>query len=138
MKKQINPSTKAHLIRGPFYLLLLVAVCAIPFSLAQRNTTERRMAQPKTASAMSALMPRSQGEMPNDAMPFSAARVSQFPLRNSGVAPFHPLPVLPPPKAPAVVLYDQYDNLGTNVTLSATFTDLPSSNADLADDFVVP
>jgi len=139
MKKQINPSTKGHLIRGPFYLLLLVAVCAIPFALAQRNTTARRMAQPKTSSAMSAVMPRSQGEMPNDVMPlFSAARVSQFPLRNSGVGALKPLRVLPPPKAPAVVLYDQYNNLGTNVTLSATFTDLPSSNADLADDFLVP
>ena len=37
MKKQINPTIKAHLIRGAFYLLLLVAVCAIPFALAQRN-----------------------------------------------------------------------------------------------------
>ena len=27
MKKQINPATKAHLIRGAFYLLLLVGVC---------------------------------------------------------------------------------------------------------------
>ena len=37
MKKQINPTIKAHLIRGAFYLLLLMAVCAIPFALAQRN-----------------------------------------------------------------------------------------------------
>ena len=37
MKKQINPTIKAHLIRGAFYLLLLVAVCAIPFALAQRQ-----------------------------------------------------------------------------------------------------
>ena len=37
MKKQINPTIKAHLIRSAFYLLLLVAVCAIPFALAQRN-----------------------------------------------------------------------------------------------------
>ena len=29
MKKQINPTIKAHLIRGAFYLLVLVAVCAI-------------------------------------------------------------------------------------------------------------
>ena len=36
MKKQIDPTIKAHLIRGAFYLLLL-AVCAIPFALAQRN-----------------------------------------------------------------------------------------------------
>ena len=38
MKKQINPTIKAHLIRGAFYLILLVAVCAIPFALAARNT----------------------------------------------------------------------------------------------------
>ena len=37
MKKQINPSIKAHLIRGAFYLVLLIAICAIPFALAQRN-----------------------------------------------------------------------------------------------------
>jgi hypothetical protein len=42
MKKQINPTIKAHLIRGAFYLLLLLAVCAIPFALAQRNVTFKR------------------------------------------------------------------------------------------------
>src|SRR5947207_10941645 len=41
MKKQTNSTIKAHLIRGAFYLLLLLAVCAIPFALAQRNTTKR-------------------------------------------------------------------------------------------------
>jgi N-acetylneuraminic acid mutarotase len=43
MKKQINPTIKAHLIRSVFYLLLLLAVCAIPFALAQsrsRGTTK--------------------------------------------------------------------------------------------------
>jgi N-acetylneuraminic acid mutarotase len=42
MKKQTNPTTKAHLIRGAFYLTLLIAICAIPFALAQsrsRGTT---------------------------------------------------------------------------------------------------
>ena len=39
MKKQINRTIKAHLIRGAFYLLLLLAVYAIPFALAQRNAT---------------------------------------------------------------------------------------------------
>src|SRR4029079_10355241 len=38
MKKKTNPSVKAHLLRGAFYLLLLVAICAIPFALAERNT----------------------------------------------------------------------------------------------------
>jgi N-acetylneuraminic acid mutarotase len=38
MKKQTNSTIKAHPIRGAFYLLLLVAGCAIPFALAQRNS----------------------------------------------------------------------------------------------------
>src|SRR5215472_2959351 len=117
MKKQISPTIKAHLIRGAFYLLLLIAVCAIPFALAQRNT-KRSMAQPKTGLAVTL---RSQGEMPSDVVPSSAAaRVADVPLRNS-VAAFHPQRVLPPPKAPQVVLYDQYDNAATTVTLCTAF-----------------
>jgi hypothetical protein len=45
MKKQINPTIKAHLLRSALYLLLLVAVCAIPFALAQRNATKRAVAK---------------------------------------------------------------------------------------------
>ena len=51
MKKQINPTIKAHLIRGAFYLLLLLAVCAIPFALAQRNATKRGVASSGVAQA---------------------------------------------------------------------------------------
>src|SRR5215831_7366216 len=40
MKKQISSKMKAHLIRGACYLLLLIGVCAIPFALAERNTTK--------------------------------------------------------------------------------------------------
>ncbi len=136
MKKQNNNSTKAHLIRGAFYLLLLIAVCAIPFALAQRNATKGTMAQQQRPAAV----PRSQGEMPNDAVLFSAsARVSQLPLRNSGVAGYHPLRVLAPPKAPQVVLYDQYDNAGLNATSSQDFeASLDPFDDELADDFVVP
>ena len=36
MKKQINRNIKRHLTRGAFYLLLLLALCAIPFALAQQ------------------------------------------------------------------------------------------------------
>jgi hypothetical protein len=50
MKKQINPTVKAHLIRGAFYVLLLLAVCVIPFALAQRNTTRRAVTKPKVAA----------------------------------------------------------------------------------------
>src|SRR5438093_11227860 len=41
MKKQISFNAKAHLIRGAFYLLLLLALCVIPFALAQRAATKR-------------------------------------------------------------------------------------------------
>src|SRR6266404_3274099 len=37
MKKQINPTIKAYLIRSAFYLLLFLGVCAIPFALGQRS-----------------------------------------------------------------------------------------------------
>ena len=50
MKKQINPTIKAHLIRSAFYVILLLAVCVIPLALAQRNTTTRAVASPKLAA----------------------------------------------------------------------------------------
>ena len=40
MKANISSTIKAHLIRGAFYLLLLLAVCVIPFALAQRTTAK--------------------------------------------------------------------------------------------------
>jgi hypothetical protein len=48
MKKQINPNIQAHLIRKTFYLLMLVAICAIPFALAQRNAPKQSVAKPAT------------------------------------------------------------------------------------------
>ena len=48
MKKQINPNIKAHLLRSAFYLILLLAVGVIPFSLAQRNSVR----SPSTNSAV--------------------------------------------------------------------------------------
>jgi hypothetical protein len=42
MKKQIAPSVKAHLIRGAFYLLLLVSVSTIPFALGQWQGRRQR------------------------------------------------------------------------------------------------
>src|SRR6266513_4749208 len=58
MKKQINPTIKAHLVRGAFYVLLLVAVCVIPFALAQRNATKQRSAakSPAAVAAKAQLM----------------------------------------------------------------------------------
>jgi hypothetical protein len=43
MKRQINSISKAFLIRSTSYTLLLgLAVCVIPFALAQRNTTKHK------------------------------------------------------------------------------------------------
>ena len=40
MNENISSTTKTHLIRGAFYLLFLLAVCVIPFALAQRSTAK--------------------------------------------------------------------------------------------------
>src|SRR6266496_1693761 len=40
MKKNTNLTIRAHLLRGAFYVLLLLAVCVIPFALAQRTTVK--------------------------------------------------------------------------------------------------
>src|SRR5882762_10219025 len=42
MKKQIAPSAKAYLIRGAFYLFLLVSVSTIPFALGQWQARGQR------------------------------------------------------------------------------------------------
>src|SRR5919112_2061415 len=99
MKKQNNPSIKAHLIRSMLYVLLLVAICVIPFALAQLNAT--------SATASSATSIR------------SAA-------------------ILPHPRAPQIVLYDQYNGASAGGTLSSSFSDFPAFSSDAADDFVIP
>ena len=55
MKKQTDSTIKAHLVRGVFYLLLLVVVCAIPFALAQRNASKRSVAKPAANPNLSAI-----------------------------------------------------------------------------------
>src|SRR5947207_4014726 len=165
MKKQINPTIKAHLIRSAFYVTLLLAVCVIPFALAQRNTTKHSAAAPKgrpvmaangkaapgaprvavsSTGAASALNP-AQAKARQAAAATSLAsagvgkqdRVSVFPITSAPVG-IRRVTVPRPPRAPQVVLYDQYDNAGGSASLSATFTDFPTFSSDLADDFVVP
>ena len=72
MKKQINPTIKAHLIRGAFYLILLVAVCAIPFALAARNPAagkiSRTVSNPNSAR-IPALAPASAFRAPAAKLP---------------------------------------------------------------------
>jgi len=125
MKKQNNQSIIAHLIRSALYVLLLVAVCVIPFALAQRTATSRSVA-PATSRNFN----------PATAPPSTEADQAQ-PMVSSGAVD---IPSIVPafPKDPQVVLYDQYDNASAIGTLSSTFTDFPAFNSDLADDFVVP
>jgi len=53
MEKQINPTIKAHLLRSGFYVILLSAVCVIPFALGQRDTTGRNFAKRVSPSVSS-------------------------------------------------------------------------------------
>src|ERR1044072_5515780 len=77
MKKQINPTIKAHLIRSAFYVTLLLAVCVIPFALAQRNTTKQRVAKSRPAATLAAS--GKQGRAPG-----SLVGVSRAPQRKAG------------------------------------------------------
>src|SRR5216110_3231749 len=148
MKKQINPTIKAHLIRSAFYLLLLVTVCAIPFALAQsrgRGTAKRSVATPNAPANKDLSRATGPVILPGPASGVvghgngpTLPRTSQIPLASSGTIGGHIIPVPPPPGVPQVVLYDQYNNGSTVASLSSTFTDFPTFNADLADDFVVP
>jgi len=67
MKKQINPTIKAHLLRGAFYLLLLLAVCAIPFALAQRNAAKPAV---KSNPILNPALTGPQGLNPDFASPY--------------------------------------------------------------------
>jgi N-acetylneuraminic acid mutarotase len=213
MKKQLNPTIKAHLIRSAFYVILLLAVCVIPFALAQRNTNKRSVAKPKPTANLAAAGPSaavpSTGAAPlldkearfkamqaaaaarkNVGAPGSLAGASQLPQGKQGAAnrqlprPVRAWPanapkfpyssirdpntpstskptdtakrvsqapvassdrtrvptsrILPRPKAPKVVLYDQYDNDLNNGIVSADRPDDTTLSAETADNFVVP
>ena len=114
MKKQ-NSSIKAHLLWSALILLSLLAVCAIPFALAQsrsRGTTKQSVAKPNAVPSINlqsidGTVP-AQPQLPN----ISQNDQSQLPTTsNTGApAPLIPAPILPYPKAPQVVLYDQINN----------------------------
>ena len=105
MKKQINPTIKAYLIRGAFYLLLLLAVCAIPFALAQRNATKRAVINPAAkmdASAqkyMAEVSHRTDGAVSNQPLPkIPAMDASQLPKASTGPIGVPSFRVMPVPK----------------------------------------
>src|SRR5438874_1584997 len=148
MKKQINPTIKAQILRSAFYLLLLLAVCAIPFALAERNAGKQSVTKPAAKPNVAGTYLTQAGQSVDGTVRAPAAtelskaprlpRTSQVPLANTVVIAAHVVHVPPVPKAPQVVLYDQYDNAGANATADETFTDFTGFDSDLADDFVVP
>jgi len=145
MKKQINSTIKALLVRGAFYLVLLLAVCAIPLALAQS------VAKPaaKPSLTRSATGPNVSG--------IALSQLAKLPIASTlrGQTNTQPkthlrrvpafveigkvnIPQLPTPRAPAVVLYDQYDN-NTGTAFESNFhADDPAFVDYMADDFVVP
>jgi hypothetical protein len=145
MKKQTNPTIKAHLVRGAFYLLLMLAVCAIPLALAQ--SVAKPAAKPSLTG--SATGPNVSG--------IALSRLAKLPIASAlrgqanTQAKTHlrrgPAFVeigkvstaqLPTPRAPAVVLYDQYDN-NTGTGFGSNFHAHDPAFVDyMADDFVVP
>ena len=112
VKAHIGPTVKAYLARGTFYLLLLLAVFVIPLALGQRSATNSSIIAEKMSLRVALSATNGVAEAQNS--------------------------ISPVPGATALELWDQYNNAGAAVTLSATFTDSPSFNSDLADDFVVP
>jgi hypothetical protein len=88
-QRQTAPSIKAHLIRGAFYVLLLISVSTIPFALGQRQARERRtltfaerVAYQRAIEEVywrHRIWPRSRGERP-DPKPSLDAVISQAQL----------------------------------------------------------
>ena len=155
MKREVPPTVKAHFVRSTCYVILLLAVCAIPFTLAQRNTTERRATaetraanQPQAGASgditgmpavsvnPDAVLPMTdQSLLADDVVPNLPA--SQRP-RVSSDAGVRPIIIKSIPKFPELILYDQLDNTGGSSFTSQEFPDSPEFTAFLADDFFVP
>jgi len=111
--KRVGPILKEHLIRGAVSLLLLLAVCVIPFALAQRTTAK----QSTVGSTMQ--LPITSSDSDRDA---SALLMPKFPTGG--------------------VLWDQYNNPATEPPInigSQNFEPAMAAFSDqAADDFVLP
>ncbi len=136
MNKQAT-TVRAYLLRGAF-LLSLAFVIVMPLALGQ---TRSRGSKPSVAASMKMpQVPTATGMGGGaQAVRIPAMPASQLPKATSGPAGAHAITVPPAPQAPQVVLYDQYNNAGTNATSSQDFeASLDAFDDELADDFVVP
>ncbi len=142
MNKQ--PATiRTYLFRGAFLLSLLGAI-VIPIALGQQDASKGNVTKPAARQNVAANTYRTgppvtemfsaHPQQPN----ISRTELSHLITPTNGATGVRSVPILLAPKFPQVVLYDQYNNGSTTASLSATFTDFSTFNADLADDFVVP
>jgi hypothetical protein len=129
MNEQPSSTIITRLCWGVFFLaLLFLAFQVIPRALGQRDASKQAAAR-----VPSQLLPSDAQSVP------SLPRRSPIPLSTSGVLGAHAISVPRAPKAPQVILYDQYNNAGRGAFTSQDFEE--SRNAlddELADDFVVP
>ena len=155
MKKQINPTIKAHLIRSAFYLLVLLGICAIPFALAQRNSSKRGVAEstfqkPDSAAYLpeGAPVTKKSGAVQSQLLPNAVRTVpnlppSQLPTTSNvgAAAPATNVPAIPPVIPAGDILYDQMNNPAPTPG-GVTSQDFEPANdafdSFAADDFVVP
>jgi Alpha-galactosidase, CBM13 domain len=82
VRKQINPSIKAHLLRSALILLSLIAICAIPFALAQ----SRSRGTAKPSAIKPATQPIPAAKMQNSPPPTDAAIAHQLPQQGEGAS----------------------------------------------------
>src|SRR5262249_17861600 len=92
----------AHLIRGAFYLVLLLAVCAIPFALAQsrsRGAPKQGSAKPITAANPDTNVPQMQQQASRQ-MPGATMRLPQLASAKAMLAQLPAVKQFPAAKRP--------------------------------------
>src|SRR6478672_7384053 len=154
MKKQTKHSVKAHLLWSALILLVLVAVCAIPFALGQRQATKRTVTNSSAnIGAAGKENPMQNAPPSSGAIGVSAAQSpagipvqgqAGLPATSNVAAPASAIGVRinpPAPQLPNVVLYDQINNPAPTPG-GVTSQDFEAANdafdSFAADDFVVP
>ena len=113
----------AHLPRGAFYVLLLLAVCVIHFALGQRYVTGSSGGENSTSAESTPRLSTTSSDSGDQAI--GAVRVPQFPAGEC-----------------CTIFYDQYNNAATDPPLGIGSQQFESAYGALsdqaADDFVLP
>ena len=132
MNKQPSSTIMTRLGWGVFFLaLVFLAFQVIPRALGQRDAGKRSIA----GSINRTQGPTASGAGRNQAV----QNPNQMLHTGSGPGGAHRVQAPPPPQFPQVILYDQYNNPGSNATSSQDFEAALDPFDDFtADDFVVP